>query len=139
VGACPLKQLIYSSEPFGFDSAMLAGILVRSREKNRAAQITGALICRQDLYLQLVEGPEAAIDEVYARIIKDDRHLAVTMLLSRTIDQRMFPEWAMLDDQMPSLTWSSAEVAGGALEAATPAMLLGVFERVAARARDASA
>ena len=118
---------------------MLAGILVRSREKNRAADITGALICRHDLYLQLLEGPEAAIEAIYARIVKDDRHLAVSMLLSRTIDQRMFPEWAMLDDQMPSLTWSAAEVAGGILEAATPEMLLGVFERVAARAREAAA
>jgi hypothetical protein len=134
-----LKQLIYASQPFGFDSAMLAGILVRSREKNRAADITGALICRHDLYLQLLEGPEAAIEAIYARIVKDDRHLAVSMLLSRTIDQRMFPEWAMLDDQMPSLTWSAAEVAGGILEAATPEMLLGVFERVAARAREAAA
>jgi hypothetical protein len=134
-----LKQLIYASQPFGFDSAMLAGILVRSREKNRAADITGALICRHDLYLQLLEGPDAAIEAIYARIVKDDRHLAVSMLLSRTIDQRMFPEWAMLDDQMPSLTWSAAEVAGGILEAATPEMLLGVFERVAARAREAAA
>lgn len=139
MGGSPLKQLIYASQPFGFDSAMLAGILVRSREKNRAADITGALICRHDLYLQLLEGPDAAIEAIYARIVKDDRHLAVSMLLSRTIDQRMFPEWAMLDDQMPSLTWSAAEVAGGILEAATPEMLLGVFERVAARAREAAA
>jgi hypothetical protein len=134
-----LKQLIYSSEPFGFDSAMLAGILVRSREKNRKAQITGALICRQDLYLQLIEGPETAIDAAFGRIVKDDRHLAVKVLLSRIADQRMFPEWEMLDDQMPSLTWSAAEVAGGVLEDAAPEMLLEVFERVAATARSAAA
>ena len=134
-----MKQLIYSSEPFGFDSAMLAGILVRSREKNREADITGALICRHDMYLQLIEGPDAAIDAVFARIVKDDRHLAVKVLLSRTADQRMFPEWEMLDDQMPSLTWSAADVAGGILETATPEMLLGVFERVAAKARSAAA
>jgi hypothetical protein len=134
-----LKQLIYSSEPFGFDSAMLAGILVRSREKNRQAQITGALICRQDLYLQLIEGPETAIDAAFGRIVKDDRHLAVKVLLSRIADQRMFPEWEMLDDQMPSLTWSAADVARGVLEVATPEMLLEVFERVAATARSAAA
>ncbi len=134
-----MKQLIYASEPFGFDSAMLAGILVRSREKNRAAQITGALICRQDMYLQLIEGPEAAIDAAFARIVKDDRHLAVKVLLSRVAGQRMFPEWEMLDDQMPSLTWSAAEVASGVLEEATPDMLLEVFERVAATARSTAA
>jgi hypothetical protein len=134
-----LKQLIYASEPFGFDSAMLAGILVRSREKNRAAQITGALICRQDMYLQLIEGPEEAIDAAFARIVKDDRHLAVKVLLSRVAGQRMFPEWEMLDDQMPTLTWSAADVAGGILEVATPETLLEVFERVAATARSAAA
>ncbi len=118
---------------------MLAGILVRSREKNRQAKITGALICRHDLYLQLIEGPEAAIDTVFARIVKDDRHLAVKVLLSRTADQRIFPEWEMLDDQMPSLTWSAADVARGVLDVATPEMLLAVFERVATTARSAAA
>ena len=56
-----MKQLIYRSEPFGFDRATLAGILMTARRNNRRDDITGALLCRSDLYLQLIEGPEAAI------------------------------------------------------------------------------
>ena len=59
-----MKQLIYSSQPFGFDEAMLAGILSGARYNNVRDGITGALICRQDIYLQLIEGPAAAIDNL---------------------------------------------------------------------------
>lgn len=130
-----MKQLIYRSQPFGFDRAMLAGILVDARRNNPRDAITGALICRQDLYLQLIEGPEAAIDALYARIVRDNRHDDVVLLSSETVDRRIFAEWSMLDDEAPSLAWSAADVAQGALEAASPAALRGVFDRLADAAR----
>lgn len=130
-----MKQLIYRSQPFGFDRAMLAGILVQARRNNARDEITGALVCRNDLYLQFIEGPAAAIDTVYAKIAADDRHSDIRLLLTDTADARMFPEWAMLDDAMPSLTWSPAEIADGAVEAATPAALRAVFQRIANAAR----
>lgn len=127
-----MKQLIYRSQPFGFDHAMLAGILSGARRNNARDDITGALLCRQDMYLQLIEGPENAIDAAYARIAVDDRHCDVELLLAETVSVRMFPEWAMLDDQMPSLTWSPAEIADGAIAAATPSDLLAIFAKLAA-------
>lgn len=57
-----LIQVIYSSRPFGFDQGVLNAILVQSRRNNAQFSITGALICRADLYLQLLEGPPAAVD-----------------------------------------------------------------------------
>ena len=134
-----MKQLIYRSQPFGFDRAMLAGILVGARRNNARDDITGALICRNDLYLQLIEGAAPAIDALYARIVRDDRHSDVRLLVSGTVEQRMFPEWRMLDDQMPSLSWSPAEIATGALESASEAALLEIFERLATSARQQAA
>lgn len=131
-----MKQMIYRSQPFGFDRAMLAGILVDARRNNPRDGITGALICRQDLYLQLIEGPDAAIDALYARITRDDRHDNIVLLLSEIVDRPLFAEWAMLDDEAPSLAWSSDEVEQGALDTASPAALRGVFERLAATARE---
>jgi hypothetical protein len=125
-----LKQLIYRSRPFGFDRAMLAGILMSARRNNPRHEITGALICRHDLYLQLIEGPDAAIDALYARIAVDDRHDDVRLLLNEAVDARLFPAWAMLDDEAPSLFWSPAEVAAGALEAADAAALRDAFARL---------
>jgi hypothetical protein len=129
-----MKRLIYRSQPFGFDNAMLAGILTAARRNNRRDAITGALLCRHDLYLQLIEGPASAIDDTYARIVVDDRHSDVRLLLSETVEHRMFPAWDMLDDEAPSLLWSPAETAAGAIEAAPPVELLAVFARLPASA-----
>lgn len=111
---------------------MLAGILSVSRRNNPRLGITGALICRQDLYLQLIEGPADAIDALYARICEDDRHANVELLLSEDMGERMFPNWAMLDDTAPSLIWSVQDVAAGALEAASPDELRALFARLSA-------
>lgn len=132
-----MKQLIYCSQPFGFDEAMLAGILSRARYNNIRDAITGALICRHDIYLQLIEGPAAAIANLYARISVDDRHCDVRLLLDEEVDQRMFPEWSMLDDTAPSMIWSQDDISGGVLGEATPEALRAVFEGIAQRARAA--
>jgi len=44
-----LIQIIYSSQPFGFDEAMLSGILLDARRCNTRDGITGALVCRRDI------------------------------------------------------------------------------------------
>jgi Sensors of blue-light using FAD len=125
-----MTQLIYASQPFGFDDAMLNGILVQARRNNPAADITGCLICRHDLYLQLLEGPQAAIDALYARIKDDDRHLQVAQLSRETVSARMFPDWAMRDDPAQSWLWPPEAIAGGALFQASPDALRAVFARV---------
>lgn len=127
-----LRQLIYWSQPFGFDDAMLAGILFQARRTNARHDITGALIVRADLYLQLIEGPPDPIADTYARIRRDDRHNAVTLLLDGPAAARLFPEWTMRDDPARSWLWSAGEVASGALDHAAPDALRAVFERMAA-------
>ncbi|MBC7497205.1 MAG: BLUF domain-containing protein [Sphingomonadaceae bacterium] len=127
-----LYRTIYSSRPFGFNSAMLGGILVGARRNNRRDGLTGALICRADLYLQLLEGPEPAVEAALARIERDDRHVDVERLVAGTIPARLFPAWDMLDDPARSWLWSVDEVANGALAAASPAAVSHVFERLAA-------
>ena len=129
-----LLQLIYASRPFGFDAGILASILVEARRCNARDGITGALICRDDLFLQLLEGPEAAVDRTYSRICADDRHIEVRRLARRMIaeDARMFGGWAMRDDPAASWVWSRAEVDAGVPEAATEAEVLEMFRRLPA-------
>ena len=50
-------QLIYASRPFGYDDLTLISILMQARENNARNGITGALICREDVFLQILEGP----------------------------------------------------------------------------------
>ena len=88
------------------------------------------LICRGDAYLQLIEGPEAAIRDAYARIARDNRHANITFLFGEPVTDRVFPEWAMRDDPARSLMWTQAQVAAGAIAKSTRPELLEVFERV---------
>ncbi len=126
-----IHQLIYMSEPFGFDDGILNGILSISRRNNARDGLTGALVARRDIYLQLLEGPEAKVASAYARILQDDRHLAVRQLVSAPAEARLFPDWAMLDDPARSWLWTEAEIADGALTAASAANVRAVFERIA--------
>ncbi len=125
-------QLIYSSKPFGFDEAALNGILSIARRNNPRDGITGALICRHDLYLQLLEGPQAAVEARYRSIARDDRHLDVVKRVSRPVTERMFPNWAMRDDPARSWMWTVGEIDQGALDRAAPDEFIDVFSRLAA-------
>ena len=127
-----LIQLIYTSRPFGFDNATLNAILIEARANNPKHGITGALICRADMYLQLLEGEATTIDSLFARIVRDDRHLEVKTLYRMDATKRLFPEWAMRDDPPRTWMWTKQEVADGALLRALPDDIFKVFERVAA-------
>ena len=127
-----LIQLIYSSKPFGFDDAALNGILIIARRNNPRDAITGALICRHDLYLQLLEGPQAAVEARYMSIALDNRHLEVVKRVSRPVAERLFPSWAMRDDPARSWMWTANEIEQGALDHATPADFISIFSRLAA-------
>jgi hypothetical protein len=126
-----LTQLIYASQPFGFDETVLRGILSDARRCNRRDGITGALICRADIYLQLLEGPGPAVDAAFARIARDNRHLEVQRLYDEPVEERLFPSWAMRDDPARSWMWTERQVADGAAAKATRQELLAIFQRLA--------
>ena len=126
-----LIQIVYSSRPFGFDDATLNGILSTARWNNPRDGITGALICRHDLYLQLLEGPQASVEARYKSIARDDRHLEVIKRVVQPVSERLFPNWAMRDDPARSWMWTSKEIEEGALDRATVADFISVFVRMA--------
>lgn len=129
-----LTQIVYASRPFGFDVSVLDDILTVSRRRNSQADITGTLICRNDLYLQLIEGPDAAIQDTYRRITVDDRHVELSLLVSRTVSDRLFPKWAMRDDPVRSWMWSPQEISDGLFLQATSDDVIAIFERLAKEA-----
>ena len=111
-----IKQVIYVSRPVGFDEEILNSILTLSRFNNERNQITGALICRSDLYLQYLEGPAHKIDSVYSKIKIDDRHEDVRLLEDGRSRRRLFSNWAMRVDPVKDWIWTEKEVLNGALE-----------------------
>lgn len=128
-----LIQIVYVSQPFGFDEPTLAGILLDARRCNKRDDVTGALVCRHDIYLQLLEGPEDAVRAAYARICVDDRHAGVKELLNREIQSRLFASWAMLHDPAKTWIWTEEEIADAALDRAEPAEIIKVFKDLSDR------
>jgi hypothetical protein len=127
-----LMQLIYTSQPFGFDESTLNGILASARRNNRRDDITGALICRGDMYLQLLEGPRETVTALFDRILKDERHVDVVSLVSGDIEERLFPQWEMRDDPARSWMWTPDQVRAGAVRNASAEEIRAVFHRLAA-------
>mgnify|MGYP006433920855 CR=1 FL=1 len=126
-----LMQLVHASHSFGSDEALLSGILLDARRNTTRGDITGALIARTDLFLQLLEQPQDEVNAYLGRIRRDDRHVEVTPLVRRQAADRLFPGWAMLDDPAQSWVWSMAAVHGGAVERATETDVMGFFQHLA--------
>jgi hypothetical protein len=91
-----MLQLVYTSAATRrFDEAALATLLERARARNHALGITGMLLHHQGTFLQVLEGPEAAVEALYAKIGADPRHKNAMVLQRRTIEERDFGDWEM--------------------------------------------
>ncbi len=91
-----MLQLAYaSSAPRPLSSDELVGILRVSRRNNVAAGVTGALLHSEGNFMQILEGPEAAVAETFHRIEGDPRHRGVLILLRQAVEERQFPDWSM--------------------------------------------
>ena len=127
-----LTQLVYTSRPFGFNDLELMDILQVSRHNNERDKITGSLICREDIYLQLLEGPRAAVSSTYAKILRDNRHAEVVLLWAGDAQERLFPAWFMRHDPVQSWMWTPKQVRAGAVTEAPMEEIRNIFVRLAA-------
>ena len=100
-----LMQLVYCSQPFGYSLEILSAILVASRANNRKNDITGALICRSDIFYSFSR-VHTKCENTYEAIQNDDRHINVYHLLDQPVKKRLFPAWAMKDDPVKTWMWS---------------------------------
>ena len=73
----------------------LLEILARSRTNNAEAGITGMLLYKDGNYMQVLEGDEKAVRDLYARIRRDPRHLGIVTLVEGRRDNRCFGDWSM--------------------------------------------
>jgi hypothetical protein len=58
-------------------------------------------------FMQALEGEEATVDPLFAKIERDPRHANVLSIHRKTIDARQFPEWSMGFKRMSDLELSS--------------------------------
>ena len=105
-----VRQVIYISKPTHFDHLVVDDILTKSRAKNPAAGITGNLIYHADLFLQLLEGPHSAVNELYETILADNRHADIVKLRDASFNRRLFASWAMKNEGHQSWMLSRNEI-----------------------------
>ena len=122
-----LTSLAYVSSAVRLpDAATLDALLADSREYNRNAEVTGALLYQDGCFFQYLEGPPAALDLVYARIRAARLHRDLILLVHRKVDQRHFAAWHMGFAEAPrsllqSLAQAHWSVALQGLDRGTPA------------------
>ena len=91
-----LWQIVYASAATeGFAPADLDAILLSARRRNAALGITGMLLFVDGSFLQVLEGTQDRIDELFETIRADSRHCRTVLLLREPIDERSFGDWTM--------------------------------------------
>jgi hypothetical protein len=125
-----LKHLIYYSVPTTFDEETIKEILLKSRQNNAQSNVTGALICRSDLYFQYLEGPIDEVNKTFKKIELDNRHKNIQKIKEDETTRRLFASWAMREDPVKSWMWTRIEVKAGILTRVKPKEAFEVFERL---------
>ena len=70
-------------------------ILGVSQARNAACGVGGALMFNRGVFVQILEGPMAEVEETFNRIQSDPRHHDVTVLEIQPIEAPAFERWSM--------------------------------------------
>jgi hypothetical protein len=91
-----LLRLLYSSQAtHKLGNLYLFLLLSRAREANERAGITGHLVYDDGKFVQCIEGPQHAVDALWAKIQQDERHHSIALLQRSEVQHRQFPQWSM--------------------------------------------
>ncbi len=91
-----MRQLLYvSNTAHEIALGELDNVLTASRRNNSMLGITGLLLFIDGGFLQMLEGDERPVRELYTRIADDSRHANLRLMLDREIPSRAFPDWSM--------------------------------------------
>ena len=93
-----LVRLMYASRAVpAVDQEELQSILRQSKANNPKLGVTGVLCACFDsrVFMQVLEGGRAAVNQLYHRIAVDPRHTDVELLAYDEISERRFAGWSM--------------------------------------------
>jgi len=91
-----LFVLVYvSSARHRLERPALNAILDTARRNNPALGVTGMLLYRDGGFMQALEGEEAVVRDLYARIARDRRHQGLITILAEPAERREFADWSM--------------------------------------------
>ena len=117
-------------------------ILNEAQQHNSRVGITGQLIYRSGIFLQLLEGNKKDVSLLLGRILLDSkRHENIKILLNQPMSERIFPDWSMaykyLDDSALDLVnsivpWQKITNLSADNKAVSNGAIMNVFHELAA-------
>ncbi len=92
-----LVRLVYASRSASpVTDEVIGSILAQSRKNNPEHGLTGVLcLCHSNMFLQVLEGGRDEVNRIYSKVLRDDRHIDVTLLDYSEISERRFSSWRM--------------------------------------------
>jgi hypothetical protein len=91
-----MRSLVYVSTSVKLlNDEELLDILKASRENNTSKEVTGLLLYKGGNFMQVLEGPDEAVELLYEKIKADPRHKDLIVLSREQISARQFPAWEM--------------------------------------------
>ena len=92
-----MVRLLYISTATDKDAVAteLLPILEAAQRRNLLHGITGALLAYGSYFMQVLEGPERAVDATFARISVDRRHHSIRVIERQAVPARRFAAWSM--------------------------------------------
>lgn len=101
--------------------AELGTIFSAARSNNKRRGVTGALLIWHDAFVQVLEGDETAVRDLFEIIQHDRRHERITVLDTEVVPARVFGRWSMArvgDGDTPDIPLIMNKDKGGASPAA---------------------
>ena len=95
------------------DTEALQKVLKISRSNNTAREITGILCYDPAFFMQCLEGPREAVNQLYSEIQRDPRHKDVVLLEYREVADRKFADWSMAFVAAGDISPQTFETYGG--------------------------
>jgi len=94
--ASDLYELVYvSSAVRPMSLSELNALLAQSRQSNHERAVSGMLLYAEGTFLQVLEGEEDQVVNLYQQICKDPRHSHSLVIHEGRIGQRNFSDWKM--------------------------------------------
>lgn len=91
-----LAYISFKSPEYDIDGENgIDSILEVANKFNKENKISGLLIYRRGVFIQLIEGEKEIVLNLYGRIASDLRHESQRILLKQEVDERLFSDWSM--------------------------------------------
>jgi hypothetical protein len=91
-----MYRMIYKSRSVApLDWEIVRSITGASEDSNAACGVTGVLLASRTHFLQVLEGNFEAVNAVFRRIARDERHTQLSIISFSVVDARLFDGWGM--------------------------------------------